>query len=774
MELSVKQRFFAAGIYLALIFAVGYCLSNDLSFIFDRSNPLYIIFITSSLMLILGSFITEPFFTKPINVIARSVAIILVLIAVKDKSNFYLFFTYLFFIIGLLISSILSIVFLEIKKLEKFQKVFFNIICNLGRPEFLFSVLYLLCLISYFQEKHNEFAILLALWLILIYNKPVIKLTKWFWKIFGFLSSKADSNKYLGNIIGHESPELYKVEILNDNEAVQSELKGKLVYLDNGNNGVVGLILTDRVLLGKKWIEVLSLRNSSNELLSFNLKSIKPFTGEKTIYSKTNAVYLLDIDTLDEPIKDAIQNHIFYKNYERLIGIVWEGSTINKIKFSKLFTEKLQKENNIGEGSIIQTEIANEEVLYQIIDAKTDEEKLENKDTHGFTIGTAQKLGKYIITSNELNTVKWLPEIYTPITLLEPKSITYNSRLFIGRLPNTNYGIPIKNYDELVTHNTAILGILGIGKSCLTFEIIKKLIDNTNVKIICIDITNEYYRDDKLLKYVDNALVEHDIEGIFKSQIDTKYDHIEEKNNKQIPEESGNKKLYQKAIATDLMKFLFDKDNIPVDFTFSTNKRIRIYNPDYHKVSQGEKIGYNVLTSPLTQAEKTRIISEEIFKILMKLPIDSNGKAKVLLIFEEAHSLIPEWNSIANEGDKNATNGTAKIILQGRKYGIGTMVITQRTANISKSILNQCNTIFALRVFDDTGKQFLENYIGSDYSNLLPTLEERHCVAIGKALKLKQPVILRLNDMKDIVLPPVVNAEVIEAENNQQANETTL
>ena len=105
----------------------------------------------------------------------------------------------------------------------------------------------------------------------------------------------------------------------------------------------------------------------------------------------------------------------------------------------------------------------------------------------------------------------------------------------------------------------------------------------------------------------------------------------------------------------------------------------------------------------------------------------------------------------ANPGDQSASNGTAKVILQGRKYGLGSFVVTQRTANISKSILNQCNTIFALRVFDDTGKQFLENYIGSDYANVLPTLEERHCIAVGKAMKLKQPIILKLNDMKNTI-----------------------
>ena len=123
----------------------------------------------------------------------------------------------------------------------------------------------------------------------------------------------------------------------------------------------------------------------------------------------------------------------------------------------------------------------------------------------------------------------------------------------------------------------------------------------------------------------------------------------------------------------------------------------------------------------------------------------------MLLVFEEAHSLIPEWNSVASEGDKSATNGTAKVILQGRKYGLGSLVITQRTANVSKSILNQCNTIFALRVFDDTGKGFLENYIGEDYADTLATLEERHAIAIGKGLKLKQPVIIQLNDRAKIV-----------------------
>jgi DNA helicase HerA-like ATPase len=126
-------------------------------------------------------------------------------------------------------------------------------------------------------------------------------------------------------------------------------------------------------------------------------------------------------------------------------------------------------------------------------------------------------------------------------------------------------------------------------------------------------------------------------------------------------------------------------------------------------------------------------------------------KARVCIVFEEAHSLIPEWNAVASEGDKAATNGTAKAILQGRKYGLGCIVVTQRTANVTKSILNQCNTIFALRVFDATGMEFLKNYIGEDYAAVLSTLEDRHSVLFGRASSCRNPVLIRLNDRDDFL-----------------------
>src|SRR6202020_118757 len=113
---------------------------------------------------------------------------------------------------------------------------------------------------------------------------------------------------------------------------------------------------------------------------------------------------------------------------------------------------------------------------------------------------------------------------------------------------------------------------------------------------------------------------------------------------------------------------------------------------------------------------------------------------------EEAHSLVPEWNSVVAEGDKAATARSARAILQGRKYGLGCLLITQRTANVTKTILNQCNTIFAMRTFDDTGKTFLANYIGSDYADSLSSLSERQAILFGKATSCENPILIRLND----------------------------
>ena len=197
--------------------------------------------------------------------------------------------------------------------------------------------------------------------------------------------------------------------------------------------------------------------------------------------------------------------------------------------------------------------------------------------------------------------------------------------------------------------------------------------------------------------------------------------------------EGGNLRDFRVAIRAELETFVVGTD------------LLRIYNPAAFDVVRQDSKPYAGAASmaPLTTAEVTHWLAEELLGLLSGT---MTAEARVCLVFEEAHSLVPEWNSTTYDGDQRASNGTARAILQGRKYGLGVILITQRTANVTKTILNQCNTVFALRTFDSTGMEFLRNYIGGEYADVLSGLEERTAVVFGRASSCETPVIVRLNE----------------------------
>lgn len=730
-HLNIQERIIVALLYTAIILFVGRYLDNGWDFITNSSNHLNTLFVASALMLIMGSYVTEPYFTKPVDVIAKSFSVLLVLFGLSGVSNFLFYDTFLYFTFSLLGLSIILVFIQQLGKYEKIGQIIYKIVTYIGKPEIIFSMLYLLTLFSFYMNSStNEFLLLFGLWLVLIFKKPVEDFSRILIKLYGMITNKTSQIIPVGQAIGCENPYLYTVELDYKRNQGQILSKGDLVVIATQNDRqVIGVVINKKHLLNNYWFSIYLLVDENNEPITVNSR----FIDNKSIFYTPNQTFILDINTLEAEYKEEIENNFLYKNSSNIVGYVSKDSNINKIKFHLILDEQNEEHQSIGEGSILTSSIFGQETLYQIIDGVTTEENLEHRDKYGFTTVIAKKIGNYDKTKKELNTVKWLPSIYSPIFIQkDTDEVVHDYSKFIGTLPNTSYEIEIKEPNSLVTHNTAILGILGIGKSRLTFELIQKVINTTDTKVICIDITNQYFTE--LQKYINPNKIFAESKATL-SRIRKQSGKTGSRTNSN---EWGNEKFYQTIIKRRIHAFNKSKG------------KILVFNPDWHKVKKARS-SFNIeYADDLTIAEKTRVISEQVFMYAMSQ--GETNEARFLLVFEEAHSLIPEWNSTANPGDQSASNGTAKVILQGRKYGLGSFVVTQRTANISKSILNQCNTIFALRVFDDTGKQFLENYIGSDYANVLPTLEERHCIAVGKAMKLKQPIILKLNDMENILV----------------------
>jgi len=741
INLSQTQRIFVAIIYLFILAAIfNFIGGNFRQLISDTNFDSSILFYAGALMIIFGVYIVEPYFTKPSDAIANSVAILIALLGLTNKESLFAYNFIFYYSIAILSLSILTILLKDVRNrfLHKTSRVMYWFVENFGKSQVIFSIIYLSAAYSYFaiEGRMISFIAIIAFWTCLTFFDVVGVIIEKIAKLISYFQNKAGEE--LGQAIGCDNPLLYKVEIDYSKHKQQNIKYGDIVAIETSLNvGSIGMVINSKYLLNKKWLVIYLLKDEKDEILKINLKNRKLATDGKSIFTKDNCAYFIGEEDIHKEVKGKIDSNQLYKNRAQFIGYVTSGSNINTINF--IILRDIEKiEHQISEGIILKTRIYNEETLYQVINGNTKEEHLENFDSHGYIIGIARKLGRYKKIDKELDSSKWMPSIYAPLFFaftgdIKEERIKEIANSSIGRLPGTDLEIPIKDPDAIVTHNTAILGILGIGKSCLAYDLIKKIAEK-NIKIICLDITNEYNSEKGLWSYINKDDISFEIMNLKIEEL-KKFKNDPTKLIEGNPQASGNINDYINVLDEDLKSF-FDSDD-----------KIKIYNPDWHPVSKGQAYK-NTSLEDLTVAEKTRVISERVF--LHAMNTGQSNEAKYLLVFEEAHSLVPEWTSVANEGDKSATNGTAKVILQGRKYGLGSLVITQRTANVSKSILNQCNTIFALRIFDDTGKNFLENYIGGDYANTLPTLEERHAIAIGKGLKLKQPVIVQLND-KDYV-----------------------
>lgn len=133
------------------------------------------------------------------------------------------------------------------------------------------------------------------------------------------------------------------------------------------------------------------------------------------------------------------------------------------------------------------------------------------------------------------------------------------------------------------------------------------------------------------------------------------------------------------------------------------------------------------------------------------------------IVLEEAHTLIPEWNAIGSVDEKfsrGVTNTIAQIALQGRKFNVGMMIIAQRTANVSKTILTQCNTIISFKQYDETSKDFLSNHFGTKFASNLPILKNRQAIIAGKALVSDVPILFEVPEIIDETITENINSDI--------------
>lgn len=114
----------------------------------------------------------------------------------------------------------------------------------------------------------------------------------------------------------------------------------------------------------------------------------------------------------------------------------------------------------------------------------------------------------------------------------------------------------------------------------------------------------------------------------------------------------------------------------------------------------------------------------------------------ILLVCEEAHQYIPRESDKQHYGSRRAMERIAK---EGRKYGVGLCVVSQRPTELSETVLSQCSNFICLRTTNPQDQEYIRKLMPEgeqDLADVLTTLRRGEALAVGEAIPLPTRVTL--------------------------------
>ena len=139
------------------------------------------------------------------------------------------------------------------------------------------------------------------------------------------------------------------------------------------------------------------------------------------------------------------------------------------------------------------------------------------------------------------------------------------------------------------------------------------------------------------------------------------------------------------------------------------------------------------------QATIYSIIVEKLFeaKVAKKL------EWPFLLVLEEAHNFVP--NRVTSSAEQQSIAITKQVAQEGRKFGVGLVVISQRPSRLDETALSQCNSYIIMRMVNPADQAFVRGVIeslGEEEVRLLPDLDVGEALLSGQMVNF--PVLVRM------------------------------
>jgi hypothetical protein len=144
------------------------------------------------------------------------------------------------------------------------------------------------------------------------------------------------------------------------------------------------------------------------------------------------------------------------------------------------------------------------------------------------------------------------------------------------------------------------------------------------------------------------------------------------------------------------------------------------------------------------------VVARVVFESLQRYRKLYGHSLPTVLVMEEAHSFVKRYKDDVDNHDAASVccQVFERIAREGRKFGLGLVLSSQRPAELSPTVLSQCNTYLLHRISNDRDQELVHRLVPDNLRGLLrelPSLPSQNAILLGWATEL--PVLVRMNDL---------------------------
>ena len=148
--------------------------------------------------------------------------------------------------------------------------------------------------------------------------------------------------------------------------------------------------------------------------------------------------------------------------------------------------------------------------------------------------------------------------------------------------------------------------------------------------------------------------------------------------------------------------------------------------------------------SSLDEAQADAVVSHYLRRILEERKAARRGAGgyptPIIVVIEEAHTLIPK------DEDTLTRYWASRIAREGRKFGVGLVIVSQRPKKLDNDVLSQTNNKIILRMVEPSDISYVQaatEEMSEDIARLLPTLDTGEAIVLGTMTRL--PALVKID-----------------------------